>query len=67
MRKDDRVRYLADDNGNFTCLDGQQQINFDKVKSYSGVGVPRVIFCRSFFRFVLLFFTEKPKYLMVHK
>ena len=32
MRKDDRARYLADENGNFTCLDGEQQIIFDKVK-----------------------------------
>jgi len=35
VRKDDRARYLADDNGNFTCLDGQQQINFDKINDNS--------------------------------
>jgi len=31
VRKDERARYLADENGNFTCLDGVQQILFDKI------------------------------------
>ena len=31
VRKDDRKRYLPDEDGNFTCLDNKQIISFQKV------------------------------------
>ena len=31
VRKDDRKRYLPNEHGNFTCLDGLQSVEFEKV------------------------------------